>query len=29
MLKQIVEIINEIRKEYPIVGNELDGKFTI
>ena len=26
MLKQIVEIINEIRKEYPIIGNELDGK---
>lgn len=26
MLKQIEKIINEIRKEYPIIGNELDGK---
>ena len=26
MLKQIVNIINEIRQEYPIIGNELDGK---
>ena len=26
MLNQIVEIINEIREEYPIIGNELDGK---
>lgn len=26
MLKQIVNIVNEIRKEYPIIGNELDGK---
>lgn len=26
MLKQIVDIINEIREEYPIIGNELDGK---
>ena len=26
MLNQIVNIINEVRKEYPIIGNELDGK---
>lgn len=26
MLKQIVNIINEVREEYPIIGNELDGK---
>lgn len=26
MLNQIVEIVNEIREEYPIIGNELDGK---
>ena len=26
MLNQIVNIINEIREEYPIMGNELDGK---
>ena len=26
MLNQIVNIINEIRKEHPIIGNELDGK---
>ena len=26
MLKQIVDVVNEIRKEYPIIGNELDGK---
>lgn len=26
MLKQIVDVVNEIKKEYPIIGNELDGK---
>lgn len=26
MLNQIVNIINEVREEYPIIGNELDGK---
>lgn len=26
MLNQIVDVMNEIRKEYPIIGNELDGK---
>ena len=26
MLNQIVNIINEVRKEYPIIGNEFDGK---
>ncbi len=26
MLNQIVDIINEVREEYPIIGNELDGK---
>ena len=26
MLKQIVDVVNKIRKEYPIIGNELDGK---
>ena len=26
MLNQIVEMVNNIRKEYPIIGNELDGK---
>ena len=26
MLKPIVDTINEIRNEYPIIGNELDGK---
>ena len=26
MLNQIVEIVNEIRKKYPVIGNELDGK---
>ena len=26
MLNQIVNIVNEIREEYPIIGNELDGK---
>ena len=26
MLNQIVGIVNEIRKEYPVIGNELDGK---
>lgn len=26
MLKQIVDVVNEIRKKYPIIGNELDGK---
>ena len=26
MLNQIVNIIDEIREEYPIIGNELDGK---
>ena len=26
MLNQIVEMVNDIRKEYPIIGNELDGK---
>lgn len=26
MLNQIVDIIDEIREEYPIIGNELDGK---
>ena len=26
MLKQIVDVVNEIRKEYPIIGNKLDGK---
>ncbi len=26
MLKQIVDVVNEIREEYPIIGNELDGK---
>ena len=24
MLKQIVDVVNEIRKEYPIIGNEFD-----
>ena len=26
MLNQIVDIIDEIKEEYPIIGNELDGK---
>ena len=26
MLKQIVDIMEEVRSEYPIIGNELDGK---
>lgn len=26
MLNQIVNIINEVREEYPVIGNELDGK---
>ena len=26
MLNQIVNIIDDIRDEYPIIGNELDGK---
>lgn len=26
MLNQIVEMVNDIRKEYPVIGNELDGK---
>lgn len=26
MLNKIVNIINEVREEYPIIGNELDGK---
>lgn len=26
MLKPIIDTINEIRNEYPIIGNELDGK---
>lgn len=26
MLNQIVNIVDEIREEYPIIGNELDGK---
>ena len=26
MLNQIVEMVNNVRKEYPIIGNELDGK---
>lgn len=26
MLNQIVNIVDEVRKEYPIIGNELDGK---
>ena len=26
MLNQIVNIINEVREKYPIIGNELDGK---
>lgn len=26
MLNQIVNIINEVREEYPIIGNELDGR---
>ena len=26
MLNQIVEMVNNIREEYPIIGNELDGK---
>lgn len=26
MLNQIVNIIDEVREEYPIIGNELDGK---
>ena len=26
MLKQIVDVVNEIREKYPIIGNELDGK---
>lgn len=26
MLNQIINIINEVREEYPIIGNELDGK---
>ena len=26
MLNQIVEMVNNVREEYPIIGNELDGK---